>query len=96
MAKTAKRDIPLLLRSRNDGRLHLDARPGDKPAWPPRHEFPTDWLLTTPEASVVDGTIVLELANGRAVYDIVESVTIDDEERTSTGMWGVLSEGTVN
>jgi len=101
MAKP-KKDIPLLLRRRavkRDGAgnaiesaLYLDARPGEKPVWPPRHEFSTDWLLKTPEASVDGDSIGVNLANGWAVYKIVESVEIDGEIRVAgtSSMWAEL------
>lgn len=95
MAKTTK-DRPLLLRRRV-----TEYNSDDKPKgsvlelqagcdFPARHEFGWDWLAKTPEAKYdpVSGTITLELANGTATYQTVDSVEIDGEQRTSlAGVW---------
>lgn len=79
------KDLPLLLRRRATGRdddgtptgtaLFLDARPGERPQWPPRHEFTNDWLLravSDGSAKVTENTVELTFANAHATYRIVD------------------------
>jgi hypothetical protein len=100
MPKT--KDFPLLLRRKQDGSLQITSE-----TWPPRHEFSTDWLLTSGVAQINDqDEIVVELANGRAVYTIdraaMEEEYVDEESgetktrQLSTGYWGKLKEGHVD
>jgi hypothetical protein len=95
MAKATK-DQPLLLVRQvtsydDDGKPEgstLGLQPGSD--FPHRHEFGWDWLAKTPEATFdpVQGTIKLELTNGSATYQTVDSVEVDGEQRTSfAGVW---------
>ena len=74
-------------------------RLSDKRGFPPRHEFSLDWLLEQNGrgfVTVTPDTIVLELTNGRAVYEIDRARMEDaDGLKLSTGYWGVLKESEI-